>query len=151
MQNPVGFGDRVGLDQAVRPKIRHHSGRGTEPFVNRLAVDRPVDDEMGNMNIFGPQLTGHGLRHRTHAELCRRKGSEAGAAAVHFEDQLSSAKKCGHLGGKVVVPIREFEQKLIAARLADNPYILCASPAYADRNDEESRELFATEVMPHFA
>src|SRR5579872_3101830 len=43
---------------------------------------------------------------------------EAGAAAVHFEDQLSSAKKCGHLGGKVVVPIREFVQKLIAARLA---------------------------------
>ena len=39
---------------------------------------------------------------------------EAGAAAVHFEDQLSSAKKCGHLGGKVVVPIREFVQKLIA-------------------------------------
>src|ERR1039457_4496493 len=35
---------------------------------------------------------------------------EAGAAAVHFEDQLSSAKKCGHLGGKVVVPISEFVQ-----------------------------------------
>jgi len=43
---------------------------------------------------------------------------EAGAAAVHFEDQLSSAKKCGHLGGKVLVPTGEFVQKLIAARLA---------------------------------
>src|SRR3989454_605698 len=43
---------------------------------------------------------------------------EAGAAAVHFEDQLSSAKKCGHLGGKVVVPTREFIEKLVAARLA---------------------------------
>jgi isocitrate lyase len=43
---------------------------------------------------------------------------EAGAAAVHFEDQLSSAKKCGHMGGKVVVPTLEFEQKLTAARLA---------------------------------
>src|SRR5258705_5953221 len=43
---------------------------------------------------------------------------EAGAAGVHFEDQLSSAKKCGHLGGKVVVPIREFIEKLSAARLA---------------------------------
>jgi isocitrate lyase len=43
---------------------------------------------------------------------------EAGAAAVHFEDQLSSAKKCGHMGGKVVVPTIEFEQKLTAARLA---------------------------------
>jgi isocitrate lyase len=43
---------------------------------------------------------------------------EAGAAAVHFEDQLASAKKCGHMGGKVVVPISEFVQKLIAARFA---------------------------------
>src|SRR5580765_1635960 len=43
---------------------------------------------------------------------------EAGAAAVHFEDQLASAKKCGHLGGKVLVPTREFVQKLVAARLA---------------------------------
>src|SRR5438270_10798302 len=43
---------------------------------------------------------------------------EAGAAAVHFEDQLSSAKKCGHMGGKVLVPAQEFVQKLIAARLA---------------------------------
>jgi len=41
-----------------------------------------------------------------------------GAAAVHFEDQLSSAKKCGHLGGKVLVPTGEFIQKLVAARLA---------------------------------
>ena len=39
---------------------------------------------------------------------------EAGAAGVHFEDQLSSAKKCGHLGGKVVVPTREFVEKLTA-------------------------------------
>src|SRR5437762_5310988 len=43
---------------------------------------------------------------------------EAGAAGVHFEDQLSSVKKCGHMGGKVLVPTREFIQKLIAARLA---------------------------------
>ncbi len=43
---------------------------------------------------------------------------EAGAAAVHFEDQLASAKKCGHMGGKVLVPTLEFVQKLGAARLA---------------------------------
>ncbi len=43
---------------------------------------------------------------------------EAGAAGVHFEDQLASAKKCGHLGGKVLVPAHEFVQKLVAARLA---------------------------------
>ncbi len=55
---------------------------------------------------------------------------EAGAAAVHFEDQLSSAKKCGHMGGKVLVSTREAIQKLIAARLAadvlDVPTILIA-------------------------
>src|SRR5271157_3280379 len=43
---------------------------------------------------------------------------EAGAACVHFEDQLSSAKKCGHLGGKVLVPTQEAVQKLVAARFA---------------------------------
>ncbi len=43
---------------------------------------------------------------------------EAGAAGVHFEDQLSSAKKCGHMGGKVLVPTQEAVQKLVAARLA---------------------------------
>jgi len=43
---------------------------------------------------------------------------ESGAAGVHFEDQLASAKKCGHMGGKVLVPTQEAVQKLIAARLA---------------------------------
>ncbi len=43
---------------------------------------------------------------------------EAGAAAVHFEDQLSSSKKCGHMGGKVLVPTQEAVAKLVAARLA---------------------------------
>jgi isocitrate lyase len=71
---------------------------------------------------------------------------EAGAAAVHFEDQLSSAKKCGHLGGKVVVPIREFIQKLIAARLAADvlnvPTILIA------RTDADSARLLLSDVDP---
>jgi len=71
---------------------------------------------------------------------------EAGASAVHFEDQLSSAKKCGHLGGKVVVPIREFVQKLIAARLAADvmgvPTILIA------RTDADSAGLLLSDVDP---
>jgi isocitrate/methylisocitrate lyase len=71
---------------------------------------------------------------------------EAGAAAVHFEDQLSSAKKCGHLGGKVVVPAREFIQKLIAARLAADvmgvPTILIA------RTDADSARLLLSDVDP---
>jgi isocitrate lyase len=69
---------------------------------------------------------------------------EAGAAAVHFEDQLSSAKKCGHLGGKVVVSTREFIEKLIAARLAADvsgvPTILIA------RTDADSAGLLLSDA-----
>jgi len=71
---------------------------------------------------------------------------EAGAAAVHFEDQLASAKKCGHLGGKVLVPTREFVQKLIAARLAadvlDVPTLLVA------RTDAQSATLLTSDIDP---
>ncbi len=71
---------------------------------------------------------------------------EAGAAAVHFEDQLSSAKKCGHMGGKVVVPICEFVQKLIAARLAADvmgiPTLLLA------RTDANSAGLLLSDIDP---
>ncbi len=71
---------------------------------------------------------------------------EAGAAAVHFEDQLASAKKCGHLGGKVLVPTTEFIQKLVAARLAadimDVPTILIA------RTDANSAHLLTSDIDP---
>src|SRR2546426_1116593 len=71
---------------------------------------------------------------------------EAGAAAVHFEDQLSSAKKCGHLGGKVVVPTREFVEKLVAARLAADvsgvPTVLIA------RTDANSAGLLLSDADP---
>ena len=69
---------------------------------------------------------------------------EAGAAGVHFEDQLSSAKKCGHMGGKVLVPTQEAINKLVAARLAadvcDVPTILIA------RTDAESANLLTSDV-----
>ena len=69
---------------------------------------------------------------------------EAGAAGVHFEDQLSSAKKCGHMGGKVLVPSQEAVNKLIAARLAadvcDAPTVLIA------RTDAESATLLTADV-----
>ena len=68
---------------------------------------------------------------------------EAGAAAVHFEDQLSSAKKCGHMGGKVLVPTGEAIQKLIAARLASDvlgvPTILIA------RTDANAAQLITSD------
>jgi len=69
---------------------------------------------------------------------------EAGAAAVHFEDQLSSAKKCGHMGGKVVVPTREFVEKLIAARLASD---VCGVPTILiARTDANSAGLLLSDV-----
>ncbi|HEX4025020.1 MAG TPA: isocitrate lyase [Steroidobacteraceae bacterium] len=68
----------------------------------------------------------------------------AGAAGVHFEDQLSSAKKCGHMGGKVLVPTQEAITKLIAARLAADvcnvPTILIA------RTDAEASNLITADV-----
>jgi isocitrate/methylisocitrate lyase len=71
---------------------------------------------------------------------------EAGAAAVHFEDQLSSAKKCGHLGGKVVVPIREFIEKLTAARLAAD---VCGVPTIlVARTDANSAGLLLSDADP---
>jgi isocitrate lyase len=69
---------------------------------------------------------------------------EAGAAAVHFEDQLSSAKKCGHLGGKVLVPAREFIQKLIAARLAAD--VLGVPTVLIARTDADSARLLLSDV-----
>ena len=71
---------------------------------------------------------------------------EAGAAAVHFEDQLSSAKKCGHMGGKVVVPIREFIQKLVAARLASD--VLGVPTLVIARTDADSAKLLLSDVDP---
>jgi isocitrate lyase len=72
---------------------------------------------------------------------------EAGAAGVHYEDQLASAKKCGHLGGKVLVPTREFIQKLVAARLAADvmgvPTILIA------RTDALNATLLTSDIDPY--
>jgi isocitrate lyase len=71
---------------------------------------------------------------------------EAGAAGVHFEDQLSSAKKCGHMGGKVLVPTSEFEQKLIAARLAAD--VLGVPTVLIARTDANSAKLITSDVDP---
>ena len=69
---------------------------------------------------------------------------EAGAAGVHFEDQLSSAKKCGHMGGKVLVPTSEAISKLAAARLAADT---CGVPTVlVARTDAESANLLTTDV-----
>ncbi len=68
---------------------------------------------------------------------------EAGAAAVHFEDQLSSAKKCGHMGGKVLVPTQEAIQKLVAARLAAD--VLGVPTVLIARTDANAAQLITSD------
>ncbi|MEI7380544.1 isocitrate lyase [Pectobacterium versatile] len=68
---------------------------------------------------------------------------EAGAAAVHFEDQLASAKKCGHMGGKVLVPTQEAVQKLVAARLAAD--VLGVPTLLVARTDADAADLLTSD------
>jgi isocitrate lyase len=110
-------------------QIHHSEGKnGTQWFAPMVA-----DAEAGfggNLNAF---------------ELMKAM-IEAGAAGVHYEDQLSSAKKCGHLGGKVLVPTVEAIQKSIAARLAADvagvPTLLIA------RTDADSASLLTSDIDP---
>jgi len=74
---------------------------------------------------------------------------EAGASGVHFEDQLAAAKKCGHLGGKVVVPTGEFIHKLVAARLAAD--VMGAPTLLVARTDANSARLVTSDADPRDA
>ena len=69
---------------------------------------------------------------------------EAGAAGVHFEDQLASVKKCGHMGGKVLVPTREAVSKLVAARLAAD--VMGVPTIVLARTDAEAADLVTSDV-----
>ena len=81
-----------------------------------------------------------------HAFELMKSMIDAGAAGVHFEDQLAAEKKCGHLGGKVLVPTQQFIEVLVAARLAadvlDVPTLLIA------RTDADSGQLLTSDVDP---
>src|SRR5262245_19678435 len=117
------------LQRALRRADEIHHARGDEsidwyvPFV--------ADAEAGfggNLNAF---------------ELMRWMIAE-GVAAVHFEDQLSSVKKCGHLGGKVLVPTSEFISKLVAARLAAD--VCGVETLLIARTDANSATLLTSDV-----
>ncbi|MCS7313224.1 MAG: isocitrate lyase [Acidobacteria bacterium] len=71
---------------------------------------------------------------------------EAGAAAIHLEDQVASMKKCGHLGGKVLVPVGEFVQKLVAARLAAD--VLGVPTVLIARTDARDAQFVTTDIDP---
>lgn len=69
---------------------------------------------------------------------------EAGASGVHFEDQLASVKKCGHMGGKVLVPTREAIEKLVAARLAAD--VMGTPTLIVARTDAEAADLLTSDI-----
>ncbi|MFQ6371378.1 isocitrate lyase [Shewanella sp. YIC-542] len=72
---------------------------------------------------------------------------EAGAAGVHFEDQLASVKKCGHMGGKVLVPTQEAVQKLVAARLAAD--VAGVNTLVVARTDANAADLLTSDCDPY--
>lgn len=110
-------------------QIQHLAGRGDLDWFVPLVADAEAGFG-GALNTF---------------ELVKAMIQE-GVAAIHLEDQLSSLKKCGHMGGKVLVPVQEFIQKLVTARLAadvlDVPTLIIA------RTDAESATFIRSDADP---
>jgi isocitrate lyase len=111
-------------------QLHHAEGNDDTDFYAPIVADA----EAG----FGGVLNAHELM---------KSMIEAGAAGVHFEDQLASVKKCGHMGGKVLVPSREAVEKLVAARLAADiygvPTVLVA------RTDAAAADLLTSDIDEH--
>jgi isocitrate lyase len=120
---------RINQSLARADQIHHAEGKNGVQWFAPLVADAEAGFG-GNLNAF---------------ELMKAM-IEAGAACVHFEDQLSSAKKCGHLGGKVLVPTSEAIQKLVAVRLAADclgvPTLIMA------RTDAHSAYLLTSDTDP---
>jgi isocitrate lyase len=111
-------------------QIQHAEGGGDVDFMQPIVADA----EAG----FGGVLNAFELM----------KGMiEAGAAGVHFEDQLASVKKCGHMGGKVLVPTREAVEKLVAARLAAD--VMGVPTLIVARTDAEAADLLTADIDPN--
>ncbi len=108
-------------------QIQHSKGRDSIDWFAPIIADAEAGFG-GGLNTF---------------ELCRQL-IEAGAAAIHLEDQLASAKKCGHLGGKVLVPVSEFIHKLQAARLAAD--IMGVPTVLIARTDARSARLLTSDI-----
>jgi len=110
-----------------RDQVQSVSGAGNIDFLAPIVADAEAGFG-GNLNAYELML---GM-------------IEAGAAGVHFEDQLSSAKKCGHLGGKVLVPTKEAINKLVAARLAAD--VAGAPTLIIARTDADAAGLLTSDI-----
>ncbi|MGO4275195.1 isocitrate lyase, partial [Paenibacillus sp. TAF58] len=117
------------INQALQraDQIQHAEGKGSIDFFLPIVADAEAGFG-GPLNVF---------------ELM--KGMiEAGAAAVHFEDQLSSEKKCGHLGGKVLLPTQQAVKNLIAARLAAD--VMGVDTVLIARTDANAASLLTSDI-----
>lgn len=117
------------INQALQraDQIQHSEGKGSIDFFLPIVADAEAGFG-GPLNVF---------------ELM--KGMiEAGAAAVHFEDQLSSEKKCGHLGGKVLLPTQQAVRNLIAARLAAD--VMGVETVLIARTDANAARLITSDI-----
>ena len=118
---------RINNSLRRRDEIQSVTGQGEIDYMVPIVADAEAGFG-GNLNAY---------------ELMKQM-IEAGAAGVHFEDQLSSAKKCGHLGGKVLVPTQEAINKLVAARLAAD---VCGTPTLlVARTDAEAANLITSDI-----
>jgi len=122
------------INQALQraDQVEHAEGEVTRDWYAPIVADA----EAG----FGGQLNAYELM---------KSMIEAGAAGVHFEDQLASEKKCGHLGGKVLVPTSQFVKTLTAARLAAD--VLDVPTLVIARTDANSAQLITSDIDPYDA
>lgn len=120
------------INQALQraDQIQHAEGKGETYFFAPIVADAEAGFG-GTLNVF---------------ELMKAM-IEAGAAGVHFEDQLSSEKKCGHLGGKVLLPTQQAIRHLIAARLAAD--VMGTDTLIIARTDANAAQLLTSDVDPY--
>jgi len=109
-------------------------------------ADQTLWSEGGERDFFAPIIADAeaGFGGVLNAYELMKDMIEAGAAGVHFEDQLASAKKCGHMGGKVLVPTREAVNKLVAARLAAD--VMGVPTLVIARTDAEAGNLITSDI-----
>ncbi|MCE5168761.1 isocitrate lyase [Paenibacillus profundus] len=120
------------INQALQraDQIQHAEGKGGTYFFAPIVADAEAGFG-GTLNVF---------------ELMKAM-IEAGAAGVHFEDQLSSEKKCGHLGGKVLLPTQQAVRHLIAARLAAD--VMGTGTLIIARTDANAAQLITSDADPY--
>jgi isocitrate lyase len=136
-------------DQSLYPSnsVPHLVSRINNALTRADQIDR-VEGHYDKTNWYAPIVADAeaGFGGPLHSFELMKSMIEAGASGVHFEDQLASEKKCGHLGGKVLVPTSTFKKTLIAARLAadvlDVPTMLVA------RTDSHAATLITSDIDP---